>query len=109
MQRPETPEMSAETSADSHASHGMTVRIPNILADALGTRSIDVNGTTVRDVLAELRTHPTLGPLIFDESKALRRHVLVFVNDVAVQHLPSLDTPLNPTDQIAVVQNVSGG
>ena len=87
----------------------MTVDIPAILAQAIGCRSIIIEAVTVDEALAKMRAHPKLGPLIFDESNTPRRHVLIFVNDVALQHLPSLEIDLKPGDRISVVQAVSGG
>lgn len=87
----------------------MTVTIPAILADAIGTRSLEIVATTVRDALAELRRHPKLGPLVFDESRSMRKHVLLFVNDTDARHLPSLDESLKPGDRLQIVQAVSGG
>ena len=87
----------------------MRVELPAILGDAIGTRAIMIVPGTVRDALAQLRAHPKLGPLIFDESSELRRHVLVFVNETSVRHLASLDVELREHDRVAVVQSVSGG
>lgn len=87
----------------------MLVRIPNILADAIGQRVINVQAATVREAIEQLRVHPKLGPLLFDESKALRRHVILFVNDTSTRHMPSLDVPIAEGDQLSIVQSVSGG
>jgi sulfur-carrier protein len=87
----------------------MTVDIPAILRAAIGVHSIEIAATTVRGALAELRAHPRLGPLIFDESATLRPHVLLFVNETDSRHLPSLDVLLKPDDRVAIVQAVSGG
>jgi molybdopterin converting factor small subunit len=87
----------------------MNVELPAILGDAIGSRSVEIDATTVSEALVALRQHPRLGPLIFDESATLRRHVLLFVNETDVRHLPSRETPLMPSDRLAIVQAVSGG
>lgn len=87
----------------------MTVELPNILAVALGERSVEVEARTVAEALDQLRRHRKLGPLIFAESGSLRPHVILFVNEVASRHLPSLAVELAPGDRLAIVQAVSGG
>jgi molybdopterin converting factor small subunit len=85
------------------------VHIPSLLQASIGVATIAIDAATVREALAQMRAHPKLGPLIFDEANTIRRHVLVFVNDTATKHLPSLDVALAEGDRIAVVQAVSGG
>ena len=85
------------------------VQIPSLLQVSIGVAHIAVDADTVAGALAQMRRHPKLGPLIFDHDGGVRRHVLVFVNDTATKHLPSLDSPLREGDRISVVQAVSGG
>ena len=87
----------------------VSVEVPAILGDAIGSRTVPIDAATPAEALAALRAHPRLGPLLFDESKKLRPHVLLFLNDTDVRHLPSLETRLKPTDRLAIVQAVSGG
>ena len=87
----------------------VSVEVPAILGDAIGSRVVAIEAATAGEALTALRAHPRLGPLLFDESKKLRPHVLLFVNDTDVRHLPSLETPLKHADRLAVVQAVSGG
>lgn len=85
------------------------VTIPGLLATSIGQQHIAIDATTVADAMKQLIAHRKLGPLIFDESGQLRRHVLVFFNDTATRHLDSLDVPLKEGDRLTVVQAVSGG
>ena len=83
--------------------------IPAMLAVSIGATSVAVDAETLADAMAALAAHPRLGPLIFDDSGVLRRHVLLFHNDTATRHFSSLDVPLAAGDTLVVVQAVSGG
>ncbi|MGC4032148.1 MAG: MoaD/ThiS family protein [Tepidisphaeraceae bacterium] len=85
------------------------VTVPGLIADAIGGRYVSVDAGTLAEALARLAAHPHVGPLAFDDAGAIRRHVLVFYNDTATRHLPTLDVPLKPGDRLAIVQAVSGG
>lgn len=87
----------------------LDVAIPALLADSIGEACVRVEAETVAQAVEQLIAHPKLGPLIFDESRALRRHVLLFYNDTSTRHLDSLDISLKAGDTLTVVQAVSGG
>ncbi len=94
-------------SADSQ----VTVRLPRVLADLTGCeRKIAVTGRTVEEALADLvRQNAALGLHLFDDTGALRRHVLCFRNQVAVQSRAELEEPLSEGDQLTLVNSVAGG
>lgn len=83
------------------------VRIPGLIRQALGPGTITIEASTLPEVFTALRKTPKLGPLIFDESAALRPHVLVAVNET-VYRAPEPRT-LEATDKVAVLQAISGG
>ena len=91
------------------APFNIPVKLPAILGEAVGTRELRFAASSVRDVVDAMRRHRKLGPMIFNEAGALRQHVIIFLNDTAIQHITSLDRPLTEQDCVAVVQAVSGG
>ena len=71
-----------------------------------GGSRLDVDGATVREVIARLeRDHPRLDGWVLDEEGRIREHVKVFVNgDVA-----ALDDAVAGGDQVHVLPAISGG
>ena len=71
-----------------------------------GGSRLDVDGTTVREVISRLeREHPRLDGWVLDEEGRIREHVKVFVNgDVA-----TLDDAVVDQDQVHVLPAISGG
>jgi molybdopterin converting factor small subunit len=87
----------------------MNVRIPTPLRSYTGQRaSVEVDGAPdLESVFAELdRRFPGLRFRVVDEQGRLRRHMKVFVNDEAVRDLA---VPLAPTDEVTIMQALSGG
>lgn len=87
----------------------LIVRLPGLLAQAVGAKRVDVEGRTLAEALEALRAHPRLGPQLFEESGALRPHVLCFLNDVNTRWLDDLSAPLEDGDELNILQAVSGG
>jgi molybdopterin synthase sulfur carrier subunit len=89
----------------------VTVKLPRVLADLAGCeRKIAASGNTVAEVLDDLvRRHAKLALHLFDDTGALRRHVLCFRNKVSVQSRAELDQPLAPGDEVTLVNSVAGG
>jgi len=85
------------------------VTLPALLRDAIRASHVAIDATTLADAIDQLRAHPRLGPLIFDDAGALRPHVLIFHNEQATRWLDKLDIPLRAGDRLAVVQATSGG
>jgi len=70
----------------------------------------DVAGATVRAALdAVFALHPLLRSYILDDQGRLRRHVNVFVNDRMVADRSGLTDPVAETDEVFVLQALSGG
>ena len=64
----------------------------------------------LRDALeAALRAAPALAHYVFDDQRAVRKHVAVFVNRQLVADRVSLNQPLEAGDRVLVVQALSGG
>ena len=86
----------------------MQVRIPTPLRSYTDQQAtVEVEGTTVAEVLDDLdRRHPGLRFRMVDEQGRLRKHMKVFVNEDAVRDLA---TPLDPADEVTIMQALSGG
>lgn len=64
-------------------------------------------GVTLGELLLDLdRRHPGIRFRMVDEQEQLRPHMRVFVNGKAVRQLSQ---PLCPSDEVAIVQALSGG
>lgn len=85
----------------------MRVLIPTPLRSYTRTAWIDADGTTLAEVLADLdRRFPGIRFRVIDEQDRMRRHMRFFVNGTAVF---DLSMPLAPTDELCLVQALSGG
>ena len=85
----------------------MKVLIPSPLLSYTGRAWVDAEGATLGELLADLEGQfPGIRFRMIDEQDRMRRHVRFFVNgDQAFD----LDRPLLPTDEVAIVQALSGG
>ena len=71
-----------------------------------GNRELELEGTTVADVLKALeREHPGTRGWILDERGAIREHINVFVN----KEYGREDTSVTPSDRLHVIPAISGG
>ena len=88
-----------------------TLELPSVLARVLeGISRLEVAGATLRDALEDaFRQQPALRVHLYDESGALRRHVLCFLNGTNSRWLDSPDQKLADGDRITILQAVSGG
>ncbi|MGM9425370.1 MoaD/ThiS family protein [Hydrogenophaga sp. MI9] len=69
-----------------------------------------VSPGSLRDALEQaLEAAPALAAYVFDDQRAVRKHVAVFVNRHLVQDRVRLDGRLEPGDRVLVVQALSGG
>jgi molybdopterin synthase sulfur carrier subunit len=65
---------------------------------------------TLRAVLeAALCAAPALAHYVFDDQRAIRKHVAVFVNRQMVVDRVHLEQPLQPGDRVLVIQALTGG
>ena len=86
----------------------MKVRIPTPLHSYTAGRAlVDAAGATLDAVTRDLdRQFPGIRFRMIDEQDRIRPHVKVFVNREQVMDLA---TPVDPADEIAIVQAFSGG
>lgn len=92
----------------------VTVRLPAVLAELAGARSLDVDGATepptLRDVLDRLaESHPQVVRRIRDETGQVRRFVNIYLDDEDVRTLDGLDTVVNDGAVMQVIPSVAGG
>lgn len=85
----------------------MKVLIPTPLLSYTATREVEATGATLAAVLDELdRQFPGIRFRMIDEQERMRRHVRFFVNG---DQTFDLSQPLRPTDEVVIVQALSGG
>ncbi len=85
----------------------MKVLIPTPLRSYTGERLVAAQGATLGELLADLeRRYPGIRFRMIDEQERMRPHVRFFVNGQAVRDLAQ---PLAETDDVAIVQALSGG
>jgi molybdopterin converting factor small subunit len=85
----------------------MKVLIPTPLLSYTASREVEASGATLGAVLDELdRQFPGIRFRMIDEQERMRRHVRFFVNGDQVF---DLSQPLRPTDNVVIVQALSGG
>ncbi|OGA51744.1 MAG: molybdopterin synthase sulfur carrier subunit [Betaproteobacteria bacterium RIFCSPLOWO2_12_FULL_63_13] len=86
----------------------MKVLIPTPLRDYTGEHSeVEAEGGTLAELLADLdRQYPGIRFRMIDEQDEIRRHMRVWVNTDEVR---TLDFPLRATDEVIIVQALSGG
>lgn len=89
----------------------VTVQLPRVLADLVSCeRRVVVEGATVAEALQDLvRRHPEFGLHLFDDTGALRRHVLCFCNEVTTQTRAEQGRALVEGDKLTLVNSVAGG
>jgi molybdopterin converting factor small subunit len=85
----------------------MKVGIPSPLRSYTSEREVQAHGATLAELLADLdRLYPGIRFRMIDEQDRVRPHMRVFVNGAQVFDLASA---LRPTDEIQIVQALSGG
>ena len=86
----------------------MKVLIPGPLRTYTKERNkVEAAGATLAAVLADLdRRYPGIRFRMIDEQDAIRRHIRIFVNGDEVR---SLDLALHDSDEVIIMQALSGG
>lgn len=86
----------------------MNVLIPGPLRSYTGERrEVEANGATLDEVLADLdRRYPGIRFRMVDEQDGIRRHMRIYVNGGEVD---AIDVPLRSSDEIIILQALSGG
>jgi molybdopterin synthase sulfur carrier subunit len=85
----------------------MKVLIPGALRSYTEQSEAEASGATLAAALADLdRQYAGIRFRIIDEQDRIRRHIRIFVNGAQVGELSQ---PLAPTDEVVIVQALSGG
>ncbi|MBT9614243.1 MAG: MoaD/ThiS family protein [Burkholderiales bacterium] len=85
----------------------MKVLIPSALYSYTGGASVEASGDTLAAVLADLdRLYPGIRFRMIDEQERMRPHIRFFVNG---EQIRDLSQPLRPSDELIIVQALSGG
>lgn len=86
----------------------MRVNIPTPLLSYTNQRkAVDAAGRTVAELLGDLdRQFPGIRFRMIDEQDAIRPHMRIFVNREQVR---GLDAVLTPSDEVHILQALSGG
>jgi molybdopterin synthase sulfur carrier subunit len=85
----------------------MKVLIPSALRSYTESGEAEAGGDTLAAVLADLdRAYPGIRFRMIDEQERIRRHIRIFVNGEQVR---DLSQPLAATDEVVIVQALSGG
>lgn len=89
----------------------VVIEVPRILCDCTGgQREVTVQADTIESALRKVRTKwPMLATHVFEESGAVRQHVLVLHNGKLTRWMKSLDVPMRAGDRLQILQAVSGG
>ena len=85
----------------------MKVLIPTPLRSYTEAREVDAEGATMGELLADLeRRYPGIRFRMIDEQDRMRRHMRFFING---EQVFDLARRLRPTDDVQIVQALSGG
>src|SRR5687768_9980166 len=92
----------------SFSSETMKVFIPSPLRSYTEERNqVEADGATLAEVLADLdRRYPGIRFRMIDEQDTIRRHIRIWVNQDQVR---ALDVPLRGSDEVIILQALSGG
>ena len=85
----------------------MKVLIPTPLRSYTQAREVEASGATMGELLADLdRQFPGIRFRVIDEQDRMRAHMRFFING---EQVFDLQRKLRPTDDIQIVQALSGG
>lgn len=85
----------------------MKVLIPSALRSYTEQSEAEASGATLAAVLADLdRRYAGIRFRMIDEQDRIRRHIRIFVNGTQVRELSQ---PLAASDEVVIVQALSGG
>jgi len=85
----------------------MKVLIPSALRSYTEAGEAEASGATLAALLVDLeRQYPGIRFRVIDEQDRIRRHIRIFVNGEQARELAQ---PLGATDEVIIVQALSGG
>jgi len=83
------------------------VFIPQPLVSYTGEKQVEALGATLSELLEDLdRRYPGIRFRVIDEQDRIRKHVKLFVNR---EQVAGLDTALATSDEVHIMQSLSGG
>lgn len=88
-----------------------TIFVPTPMRKVTGGQNkIQIQAATVQEAIdAANATYPGFRERILDNDGEIKRFINVFVNGVDVRTLQGRGTPLQDTDQVAVIPAMAGG
>ncbi len=85
----------------------MKVLIPGALRSYTQSHEAAADGATLDEALDDLdRQYPGIRFRVIDEQGKVRRHIRIFVNGASAE---SLSMHMQPSDEVILVQALSGG
>ncbi len=88
----------------------ITVRVTSSLQTLVGAKSVEGEGDTIGELLANLDSrYPGFKDQISGDDGQLHRFVNVYVNDEDIRYLQALDTPMNDGDTVSILPALAGG
>jgi molybdopterin converting factor small subunit len=89
----------------------VTLRLPPVLRQhAGGARTVDVEGSTLRDALNDLvERYPQMRLQLLDDAGELNRFVNVYVQNEDVRLRDGLETPVPAGSTVIVLPAMAGG
>ncbi len=85
----------------------MKIGIPSALQSYTGQAEVEANGATLAAAIVDLdRSYPGIRFRMIDEQDRMRPHIRFFINGELTR---KLEQPLRATDEIFIVQALSGG
>ena len=85
----------------------MRIGIPSALQSYTGQAEVEASGETLAAVILDLdRIYPGIRFRMIDEQDRMRPHIRFFINGELTR---KLEQPLRTTDEIIIVQALSGG
>jgi molybdopterin synthase sulfur carrier subunit len=86
------------------------VRVTSVLERHVGAKSVQSDGSTVAELLANLEaSYPGFMGLITGDDGKLHRFVNIYLNDEDVRYLGAMDTPLKDGDVLSILPALAGG
>ena len=86
------------------------VRVTSTLRALVGGKSVQANGKTVGELLADIDGRfPGFRQQISGTDGQLHRFVNIYLNDEDIRYLQALETPLNAGDVVSILPALAGG
>ncbi len=89
----------------------VTLRVFSSLATALGKKEVEVEGSSLIEVLDSLiKEHDEeFKAKILDGAGNPQRHIRIYINGKDIRFLKQLNTPLSDGDEVLILPAVVGG